>query len=663
MSFQTLKRIFLFAALTLAAQSLLAGHPSARIGPRAAYNEATRSGILFGGAGELDLGTAQTYYLDETWEWDGGRFIRRYPETSPSGRQAHAMVYDSKREQIVLFGGRNAQTELNDTWVYEHNEWHQVETADAPLGRVFAGAAYDSARDRILLYGGQRLSDDKKTILDLTDLWEFDGENWTRIFDNGPQIRKPIMAYDAKRNQVVMLGHNELFETSMFVYDAAEHAFKSVTPATLTCANEAGLTYAPDLEKVVLVGGVCTSSDPAKISPIVDDVWAWDGTDWAKLPVTTAVGRGLNQAVMYDTTQKELVVFGGAFAFTTTAQSTTYFYKPEANDFFVLDDTTSPSPRSLFSMVTDPVNNTVWLLGGISDNQVVSDFWKFEDGLWQKVEVEGTPTCASPVASFDTDRARLVAVCPDSATYEWDGTAWKSFTDLKNKPPIHRFSSMVYDQNVKKTIFYGGYDEKGGYFDKTWAWDGAAWTEVAKKKKAPARSLAAMWYDSKLHKTVVYGGIGRRSFNGRIERYSDMWAFDGSNWTELKPSTRPSARFGAHVAVDPRTNVTILYGGMVVETVDEKKNLQKQTYGQDTWEWDGTNWRRIETPASAGPRENGGMAFDPEGQWIILNGGWSGYFHSDTWRFEDGTWVPFAEKPLGAEPPPASKRRRAVAGM
>lgn len=642
MSFQTLKRTFLFAVLSLAAQSLLAGFPSARLGPRAVFNDATQTGILFGGGTSVDLGTATAYDLAETWEWDGTRFIRRYPAHSPAGRQSHMMVYDSKREQIVLFGGRTATVELADTWIYKNGDWQEVATTTAPTGRVFAGIAYDRDRDRILLYGGQRLSDDKKTIVDLTDLWELDGLTWTRVLENGPTTQKPIMVYDEARQQIVMLGHNDLFETSMYTYDAAEHTFQSVTAESMPCVNEAGIAWARDLEKVVVVGGACLSTDPAKISTATEEVWAWDGgAAWTKLNATTIVFRGVNQAVMYDAARNYLVVFGGAIAFSTTAQAVNYVYAPE--DFVYATDDTSPGPRSLFAMTTDPINNTVWLLGGINEDGAYSDFWKFEHGLWQKVTVEGTPACTSPVTAFDTNRARLVAVCPDGSTAEWDATAWKAFPDLKTKPPIHRFSSMVYDQNIRKTVFYGGYDEQGGYYDKTWTWDGTTWTEVAKKKKAPARSLAMMWYDPILRKTVVYGGVGRKSFNGRIERYSDMWSFDGSNWTEIKPTTRPGTRYGAHVAVDPRTNRTILYGGIRVDVVDEKKNTVKQVYVDDTWEWDGTNWRQVQTPTTAGPRENGGMAFDPEGNWIILNGGWSGFFHSDTWRFEDGQWVPFAE--------------------
>jgi hypothetical protein len=660
MSFLTKRTLFL-ALVLLSAQSLLAGHPSARYGPRAVFNTATQTGIMFGGGTPLDPATSQSYEVAETWEWYESRFIRRYPEHNPPARLQQSMVYDSKRERVWMFGGRTSFGELNDLWYYEDGDWHQVETPAAPTARDLAAMTYDPIRDRILLYGGTRFSDDRKSLVYLFDLWEFDGTQWTRLFDNGPNVRKPVMAYDAKRNEILMLGHNELFETSMFRYDSTANAFTPVTAATLPCVADSSLSYSPELEKVVLVGGACLSTDPTKISDGFADVFGWDGTDWAELKTTTLVGRGVNQAVFYDQKMKQLVAFGGSFAFTSTPQNTNFVYLPAIEDFVVVDDQSSPSPRSLFGMVTDPVNQTIWLLGGVADSGVESDFWKFDQGLWARVQVEGTPNCGSPAMAFDTNRARLVVVCPNSATYEWDGAAWKAFPDLQTKPGIHRFSMIAYDETLRKTVFYGGYDEQGGYYDKTWTWDGTTWVEVGKKKKAPGRSLAAMWYDPNLRKTVLYGGIGRRSFNSRIERYSDMWTFDGTNWTEIKPSTKPGTRYGAQFALNPLTNRLILHGGIRVDTVDEKAKLQKQVYAGDTWEWDGSNWRQLDTLGTTpGPRENGGMAWDPQKQWMVLTGGWSGYFHSDTWRLNQGQWIPFAEGVVTSLSHDGSSRRRAA---
>src|SRR3712207_3891263 len=106
MSFQTLKRSFLVAATALlAAQTVLAGGPSSRTGARAVFDEANAYGLMFGGLTAPDAASARAYDLDETWIWDGTRWIRRYPAHVPPGRTSHAMAYDAAREQIVMFGG------------------------------------------------------------------------------------------------------------------------------------------------------------------------------------------------------------------------------------------------------------------------------------------------------------------------------------------------------------------------------------------------------------------------------------------------------------------------------------------------------------------------------------------------------------------------------
>src|SRR5439155_14691936 len=125
------------------------------------------------------------------------------------------------------------------------------------------------------------------------------------------------------------------------------------------------------------------------------------------------------------------------------------------------------------------------------------------------------------------------------------------------------FASLVYDQTLKKTVLFGGYDTN--YLDQTWTWDGTVWTRV-KKNPPPSRALAAMWYDPTLKKTVLYGGIGRLTSTDRLTRFADMWTFDGTGWTQLTPASTPGPRYGAQVTIDPHTNKVLLFGGMRVDT-------------------------------------------------------------------------------------------------
>jgi hypothetical protein len=242
--------------------------------------------------------------------------------------------------------------------------------------------------------------------------------------------------------------------------------------------------------------------------------------------------------------------------------------------------------------------------------------------------------CIYPVGSYDTDRQKIVLVCNDSSLYEFDGATWKLPTGLKEVPPIRRFASMVYDPTLKKTVLFGGYDTN--YLDQTWTWDGTVWARV-KKNPPRSRALASMWYDPTLKKTVLYGGIGRLTSTDRLTRFADMWTFDGTGWTELKPSGgTPGARYGAEVTVDPRTNRVVLFGGLRVDT--DSAGLQTQVYADDTWEWDGSVWKKLAPDVVPPARENAGLTFDPLRNELVMFSGFSGVYHTDTWGYTNGAW-------------------------
>ena len=629
---ETLKRTLIAGAVALLAPTLFAAYPSARTGLRLAYDEANKAAVLFGGSTLVDSGTAKQYELDETWLWDGEKWIQQYPAHRPAGRDSHAMVYDRALQQILLFGGRDTTQEFNDTWIYKNGDWEQLAPADSPSKRVMPGMAFDLFTNRVTLYGGTSVSADGLTVTKHRDMWEFDGSNWIRLLEEGPDVNKPLLVYDEARGTLLMMAFDDTFKTHMYAWNRDAKTWDEITPETLPqCVNESSLIYSQKDEKPFLLGGVCAVE--GNQSSTTEEIWLWDGTTWAKQDVTSQLFRVNNAGLTYDKERNEVLMFGGTTAFSTPRSTT---YRLIENDWSAFTDVKAPGPRSLFGIATDPNTDTTYVIGGLTDLDFFTDFWKYKDGAWEKLTVENGPQCAVPVAAFDPDRNRLLVLCPDSTTFEWDGTAWADKSPSK-RPPGRRFSSMVYDQNMRKTVLFGGLDDEGEYTGRTWLWDGTTWTEL-KKKKPHSRDLTSMWYDPVLRKTVIFGGLGRRNRDAQIERYTDMWSLDADGWKEIKPAAMPTTRYGAQAAVDPRTNRVILFGGL---RLDEAENdLKKQVYADDTWEWDGTTWRRVQTAATATARENGAMFFDPSTDRLLLFGGWSGYFHSDLWEFEDNAWQP-----------------------
>lgn len=644
MNVLSLKRFFFSAAILLAAHGAFAAYPSVRTGPRIAFDESTGYTVLFGGSGGVDTyGTGLGVDVAETWIWTGSRWLQRFPTTNPPGRYDHTLVYDAARRNVVMFGGRNAKGVASDTWIFADGDWRQLETATTPPPRYLAGSTFDRKSSRMLVFGGTRISDDGKSLVEMYDLWAFDGTNWTRLIETGPEVHWPLLTYDEAHDQLILVGVDVEAKTLMYIYDRAANEWKKQTPETLPlCANQAVMTYRRADGDVFLTGGVCTTTTST------EDQWVWDGTNWSMVEVTSKITKATDQGIAYDSMRNEVVLYGGTYG---SSRSTTYLFR--ANDWVMgaLEDNVTPGPRSRSSMLTDPVRNVVWMFGGLSDVGVYySDLWKYENGSWIQANIGvDAPSCSGAVAALDTDRSKIITVCPDGATWEFDieTSKWAEAKDNKEQPRFRNFSSMVYDSTLKKTVLFGGWDNER-YRDETLLWDGKDWSEV-KKNRAPARHLTSMWYDPVAKKTFLYGGIGRRDPDAKTERYGDMWSLDSNGWTEVKPSVSPGIRYGAQIATDRRAGKTVLFGGLKVETGSD--SIAHQVYANDTWEWDGSTWRQIATTAAPSARENAAMAFDPSMNQIVLFGGWAGYYLSDIWTYENGVWTA-AEETL--------QRRRAV---
>jgi len=636
MSDHSLKRGFLFCIFLLAAGSAFAATPSGRYETKMVWDPAIHRAVLFGGLTAIDAGTKMQYDLADTWEWTGSRWLQVFPPHSPPARSGESMVFDSARNRVVIFGGRLAKTNLNDTWSFDGTDWTPINTANAPSVREIAAAAYDSARDRIVLFGGthQTYSADGKTLTEtpLHDTWEFNGTNWTQVLTEGPAVNKAIIEYDPVRNQTIMLGLNTSAATVMYAWDPAAATWKQLTPTVLpTCANEGAMTWQRSNNTILYTGGICAATT-------TEETYEWDGTNWTKIDLTSSTDAHVGSALTFDPDRQNAVLFGGA-PVTGALLTGTFTYSNKA--WSGVGDIDYPVPRSLFTFTSDPVDKVIYMFGGVNDATTFFDFWTYQNGMFRPVLTSSQPTdCGAPIGAYDTDRSKLIVLCSAGATWEYDGTKWSQFDANKTAPPAHRFASLVYDQNLKKIVFFGGFDLNSVYLDQTWTYDGTVWTQV-KKNPAPSRSLTSMWYDPILKKTVIYGGLGRITSQDRLTRYSDMWSFDGTGWTQIKPDVTPGMRYGAEVAVDPNTGHAILFGGIRVDV--DANNNQVQVYANDTWDWDGTTWKQITSPLTPPARENGGFALDPIRNQLVMFGGYSGFYLSDLWTFANGKWSQVTE--------------------
>lgn len=182
----------------------LGPHPEmAAAEPGFVYDSKRHRFVALGGSGPR----GQAYA--DTWEYDG-RTWTRVTSAGPPARQAFVMVYDERRDRTVVFGGSGPATPptpgpvYNDLWEFDGRTWTEIEAPNGPAARFAAGATYDSKRGQVIVFGGQTRNGA------LGDTWAWDGRAWTRLADgspDGPEARAMgYLAYDRGRDRVVLFG-------------------------------------------------------------------------------------------------------------------------------------------------------------------------------------------------------------------------------------------------------------------------------------------------------------------------------------------------------------------------------------------------------------------------------------------------------------------------
>jgi N-acetylneuraminic acid mutarotase len=127
--------------------------PAARLGHSLVYDPESKKMILFGGY------DGSTEYND-TWAYDpaANTWTLQAPTgTVPPARALPQMVYDPAVKKTVLFGGGTSSGAFNDAWSYDlaENSWAKVTlTGSPPAARVGHSLVYDSAKQELVLFGG-----------------------------------------------------------------------------------------------------------------------------------------------------------------------------------------------------------------------------------------------------------------------------------------------------------------------------------------------------------------------------------------------------------------------------------------------------------------------------------------------------------------------------
>jgi Galactose oxidase, central domain len=547
--------------------------------------------------------------LAETYVSTPAGWTRLQPATSPSRRCGHALAYDASRQRVVLFGGHNEYPpyqDHDDTWEWDGTDWLQRTPANRPSVRWGHAMVYDPANGRCVLFGGS-------SATNFDDTWEWNGTDWTQ---RSTAVRPSPryfhgMAYDAPRQVTVLFGGTDA-ATGVFgdTWEWNGTAWAQRAPAVSPPVRFAhGMTFDPARNRTVVFGG-----DPSLTgSPCRDDTWEWDGSNWSQRQIAVVPPARYRPGFTFDPNQGRVVMFSGNSGSPDFAGLT---------DSWALDGAgwsqlAAHRVPVRGALAYDSVRQRTICYGGYTSAVTPqSATWEWDGTAWtERQPAVSPPARVRSAIAFDGLRGRLVmfggatgfGALPND-TWEWDGVNWSLRTPAAS-PPGRDNHAMVFDAARGRVVLFGGVGASGPVFD-TWEWDGVTWTPFTTPVRPNAIGACGMAFDSARQRTVLFGGL-----NALGAPLDETWEWNGTAWLQRTPANRPSPRFYPQLAYDSARARTVLFG-----ISDFAQELL------DTWEWDGSNWL-LRTPADMPrPLLGSGITFDSDREVIVL-------FANQTWEY------------------------------
>jgi MYXO-CTERM domain-containing protein len=485
------------------------------------------------------------------------------PTTTPSARYDSALVWDSKRNLAVLFGGMQkdqATTGIpqQDTWDWNPTtkNWSLRATSTTmPSPRWGHAMAYDPARGLVVLAGGKSW----ETYLGLGEVWDWDpaSGNWTqRLTGNESGVPAGRMyaslLTDAAQSRLDLVA-GITFSTSLpfgGYQPTASAEVWELEPASAKFTNRSALqnwpsqrwgnaiAFCPATGKTYLFGGQSPNYD------LLNDLWEWDGSSWSQVLGDVRPTKRANPAMAYDPSRKSLILFGGMtypsapYDEVALDLCDTWEWSSATRAWSQLFPASSPGCLGGAGMVTDAGRAKLLLFGGGSDSNS-NAVWEWDGAktTWtNRTPAPGTVTPLSrggteggPLMAFDDGRQKMFlfegdstwqGTTSNSVFWEWDplSAGWAlrdsgDFVDLGTSP----FPVVAYDSLRRRMVLPSNVTDVVGSTTavKTWELDskGPTWymrdlaTSPTTVSTGPGwyTSNATMAFDSQRGVMVLFG--------------------------------------------------------------------------------------------------------------------------------------------------------------
>jgi RHS repeat-associated protein len=283
----------------------VAGGPGPLAWAGGAFDPAGNRLVVFGGCGPgCAAPSGETWILEGANGLQGSPEWRRLSASGPPARSGAATAYDPAGDRLFVFGGSTGSSVEGDLWVLEGAlrsgapAWRSLAVAGAvPAARRDAGLVWDSRTERLLLFGGR--TSEGEAFGDLHALALSGGlPAWEELdpAGAGPAPRFAVaLAYDAASQRLLVYGG------STAAAEGVHYVFSDAWLLTGAGAGErpewvrvepgghgpAGryapvAALSPGASRLIVAGG---ANDKLAFPP--DDLWLLDGAT-GRLPLVSA---------------------------------------------------------------------------------------------------------------------------------------------------------------------------------------------------------------------------------------------------------------------------------------------------------------------------------------------------------------------------------------
>jgi Kelch motif/Galactose oxidase, central domain len=533
----------------------------------------------------------------------------------PSPRYLSTIVFDSKRDRFVMFGGTFGSTTVDEvkTMPAGGGPWASLATVGASPGpRREHCAIYDPIGDRMIVFGGS--SDGSPSTWALS----FAGTpTWGPISDGGAQPPSRygcVAAYDPRHQCMLLFGGGGnaglSAQTWQLPLDGAPLAWGLVgTVGVAPVARLAAMgVYDAVSDRLLVFGG---STETVNLNDVhalsLSGAPTWSALSPAGMPPCPRY----YGCAAFDSTGNRLIVFGGAeFLQCSTGQaddlwSLSLGASPEWTRLVSGDP--GPVSRGILAASFDPARRQFLISGGAlafvtSKDLLLNDSWLLAlEGApsWHLATSGPEPVTGrwGAISVYDAARDRMlvfgghgelsnfeIAYRNDVIGLPLGGEAPWSTVSIVGTPPVERRDTAAgMDVPGQRMLLFGGLGMLGDLQD-LWQLDCSStptWSPIAALgTPPPSRHGHTAIVDEHRRRLIVFGGLGATALN-------DVWtlSLDGvATWAPLIVSGTPPVERWEHAAVYDRSRDRMLmFGGIGLGGVRFREVWELTLSDPPTW--------------------------------------------------------------------------------